>query len=344
LGEGIVNRKIILKSRPEKEPAENNFEIQEENLVNLEVGLVRLKTIYLSLDPYMRGRMNAGRSYSQPVELGAVMEGEAVSQVVESDSGKFSKGDIVIGRTGWQTMPVVHEEKIEKVELNGAPLSLALGTLGMPGRTAYIGMTNIAFPKEGETLVVSAASGAVGSVVGQIGKIYNCKVIGVVGNEDKKRYVKEHLGFDECLNYNTQNFSEELKSTCKNGVDIYWENVGGKTFDAVYPLFNDFARIPVCGMISMYNNEFDKEAEDRLPMLFRNTLTWRLRIQGFIVSEFPEQKQEAMNKLTSWFKDGKLKYKEDVVEGLENVVEAFRGLLKGKNFGKLIIKLADEPN
>ena len=146
------------------------------------------------------------------------------------------------------------------------------------------------------------------------------------------------------MNYNTPNFVEDLKIACKNGVDIYWENVGGKTFDAVYPLFNDFARIPVCGMISMYNNEFDKEAEDRLPMLFRNTLTWRLRIQGFIVSEFPEQKQEAMNKLTSWFKDGKLKYKEDVVEGLENVVEAFRGLLKGKNFGKLIIKLADEPN
>ena len=339
-----MNRKIILKSRPVGEPLNENFEIREEVLEKIEPGFVKLKTIYLSLDPYMRGRMNAGRSYSKPVELGDVMEGEAVSQVVESDSKKFSKGDIVIGRTGWQTMPVVYHDKIEKVELKGIPLSLALGTLGMPGRTAYIGMTNIAAPKEGETLVVSAASGAVGSVVGQIGKIFKCRVIGVVGNEEKKKYVKDYLGFDECLNYNTPNFVEDLKIACKNGVDIYWENVGGKTFEAVYPLFNDFARIPVCGMISMYNNEFDKEAEDRLPMLFRNTLTWRLRIQGFIVSEFPEQKQEAMNKLTSWFKDGKLKYKEDVVEGLENVVEAFRGLLKGKNFGKLIIKLADEPN
>ena len=339
-----MNRKIILKSRPEREPKEENFEIREETLENIEPGSARIKTIYLSLDPYMRGRMNAGRSYSKPVELGEVMEGEAVSQVLESKSEKFLKGDIVIGRTGWQTMPVVHESKIEKVELEGIPLSLALGTLGMPGRTAYIGMTNIGAPQEGETLVVSAASGAVGSVVGQIGKIFKCRVIGVVGNELKKNYVKDYLGFDECLNYNTPNFFEDLKIACKNGVDIYWENVGGKTFDAVYPLFNDFARIPVCGMISMYNNEFDKEAEDRLPMLFRNTLTWRLRIQGFIVSEFPEQKQEAMNKLTSWFKDGKLKYKEDVVEGLENVVGAFRGLLKGKNFGKLIIKLADEPN
>jgi len=339
-----VNRKIILKSRPDKEPKEENFEIQEVAVENLEPGLVKLRTIYLSLDPYMRGRMNAGRSYSKPVELGAVMEGEAVSEIVESHSKKFLKGDIVIGRTGWQTMPVVHEEKIEKVEMEGIPLSLALGTLGMPGRTAYIGMTNIAAPKEGETLVVSAASGAVGSVVGQIGKIHNCRVVGVVGNEDKKRYVEDHLGFDACLNYNTQSFSEDLKKTCKKGVDIYWENVGGKTFDSVYPLFNDFARIPVCGMISMYNNEFDKEAEDRLPMLFRDVLTWRLHIQGFIVSEFPEQKQEAMNNLIKWFKAGKLKYKEDVVEGLENVVPAFRGLLSGKNFGKLIIKLADEPN
>ena len=339
-----MNRKIVLKSRPETEPIEDNFQIMEEISKNLKPGLVKLRSIYLSLDPYMRGRMNAGRSYSKPVEIGAVMVGEAVSEIVESYSEKFSKGDIVIGRTGWQTMPVVHEDKIEKVELNGIPLSLALGTLGMPGRAAYIGMTNIATPKEGETLVVSAASGAVGSVVGQIGKIFKCKVIGVVGNEEKKRYVKDHLGFDECLNYNTRDFSEDLKKTCENGVDIYWENVGGKTFDAVYPLFNDFARIPVCGMISMYNNEYGKDAEDRLPMLFRNTLTWRLRIQGFIVSEFPEQKQEAMTNLISWFKDGRLKYKEDIVKGLENAVQAFRGLLNGKNFGKLIVKLADEPN
>jgi len=339
-----LNRKIILKSRPEVEPLNENFEIKEEPSENLIPGAVKLRTIYLSLDPYMRGRMNAGRSYAKPIELGGVMEGEAVSEVIESQSKKYLKGDIVIGRTGWQTKPVVSEETIEKVGFSGLPLSLALGTLGMPGRTAYIGMTNIAKPKEGDTLVVSAASGAVGSVVGQIGKIYGCRVIGVTGNEEKSTYVKDQLGFDDCVNYNTEKFHEILKRTCGDGVDIYWENVGGKTFDAVYPLFNDFARIPVCGMISMYNNQFKKDAEDRLPMLFRDVLTWRLRIQGFIVSEFPEQKQEAMNALQRWFKDGKLKYKEDIVEGLDNAVDAFRGLLNGKNFGKLLIKLADEPN
>jgi hypothetical protein len=287
--------------------------------------------------------MNAGRSYAKPIELGSVMEGEAVSEVMESQSEKFVKGDIVIGRTGWQTSPVIPEDMVEKIGFSGLPLSLALGTLGMPGRTAYIGMTNIANPKEGETLVVSAASGAVGSVVGQIGKIYGCKVIGLAGNDQKLEYAINQLKFDDCLNYKSENFDTILKKTCGDGVDIYWENVGGKSFDAVYPLLKDFARIPVCGMISMYNNQFQTDGEDRLPMLFRNILTWRLRIQGFIVSEFPEQKLEAMNNLVRWFKEGKLKYKEDIVDGLDNTVDAFRGLLNGDNFGKLIIKLDDEP-
>jgi len=334
-----VNRKIILRSRPEKEPLKENFQIIEEDLNAIQPGQVQLKSIYLSLDPYMRGRMNAGRSYAKPVELGTTMEGEAVSEVIESNSNKFDKGDIVIGRTGWQTMPLVSDKIIEKVYNPDLPLGLALGTLGMPGRTAYIGMMNIGNPKKGETLVVSAASGAVGSVVGQIGKIHGCRVVGVVGNQEKSTYVKDELGFDNCLNYNDDNFEKKLGEICKEGVDIYWENVGGKTFNAVYPHFRDFARIPVCGVISMYNNQSQQLEEDRLPMLFRNVLTWRLRIQGFIVSEFPEQKLEAMQNLEKWYLEGKLKYKEDIVEGLENMVEAFQGLLNGKNFGKLLIKV-----
>ena len=216
-----MNRKIILKSRPEKEPLKENFQIVEEDLKPIQSGQVQLKSIYLSLDPYMRGRMNAGRSYAKPVELGTVMEGEAVSEVIESQSDTFNKGDIVIGRTGWQTMPLVSDKAIEKVHNPDLPLSLALGTLGMPGRTAYIGMMNIGNPKEGETLVVSAASGAVGSVVGQIGKIYGCNVIGVVGNEEKSLYVKNELGFDHCLNHNDDNFEKKLGEICKDGIDIY---------------------------------------------------------------------------------------------------------------------------
>ncbi len=203
-----MNRKIILRSRPEKEPLKENFQIVEEELNAIQPGQVQLKSIYLSLDPYMRGRMNAGRSYAKPVELGTTMEGEAVSEVIESNSNKFDKGDIVIGRTGWQTMPLVSDKIIEKVYNPDLPLGLALGTLGMPGRTAYIGMMNIGCPKKGETLVVSAASGAVGSVVGQIGKIHGCHVVGVVGNQEKSTYVKDELGFDHCLNYNDDNLKK----------------------------------------------------------------------------------------------------------------------------------------
>ena len=335
-----MNRKIILRSRPEKEPLKENFQIIEEDLNKVELGQVQLKSIYLSLDPYMRGRMNAGRSYAKPIELGMTMEGEAVSEVMDSSSDKFQKGDIVIGRTGWQTKPLVSDKIIEKVHNPNLTLSLARGTLGMRGRTAYNGMMNIGNPKEGETLVVSAASGAVGSVVGQIGKIHGCHVVGVAGNDAKATYVKDELGFDHCLNYNDDNFEKKLGEICKDGVDIYWENVGGKTFNAVYPHFRDFARIPVCGVISMYNNQSQQLEEDRLPMLFRNVLTWRLRIQGFIVSEFPEQKLEAMENLEKWYLEGKLKYREDIVEGLDNMVEAFQGLLRGDNFGKLLVKVS----
>ena len=304
-----MNRKIILKSRPEKEPLKENFQIVEEDLKPVQSGQVQLKSIYLSLDPYMRGRMNAGRSYAKPVELGTVMEGEAVSEVIESQSDTFNKGDIVIGRTGWQTMPLVSDKIIEKVHNPDLPLSLALGSLGMPGRTAYIGMMNIGNPKEGETLVVSAASGAVGSVVGQIGKIYGCNVIGVVGNEEKSIYVKNELGFDHCLSHLSDDLESELANVCKDGVDVYFENVGGKVFEAVLPLVNSFARIPVCGLISRYSHVGDFPGPNLLPKLTRSILTNRLKLQGFIITQPWDRFPEFEKDMSSWIKSGKIVYK-----------------------------------
>lgn len=334
-----MNRKIILKQRPVGEPKKDDFELIQEEIQSPKESEVLLKTIYMSLDPYMRGRMNDAKSYAKAVEIGEEMEAGAVSQVIESNSANFKVGDFVEGRTGWQDNPTVNEKKLRKIDSSMAPLSTAIGVLGMPGTTAYVGMKNFAKPQKGETLVVSAASGAVGGTVGQIGKIHGCKVIGIAGSDEKCEFTKQEYNFDECLNYKDPNFKDNLRDVCKNGVDIYWENVGGKTFNAVYPHFRDFARIPVCGVISMYNNQSQQLEEDRLPMLFRNVLTWRLRIQGFIVSEFPDQKLEAMQHLEKWYLEGKLKYREDVVEGLDNMVEAFQGLLRGDNFGKLLIKV-----
>ena len=272
------------------------------------------------------------------------MEAGAVSQVIKSNSSKFKEGDFVEGRTGWQDNPTVNEKKLRLLDPNMAPLSTAIGVLGMPGTTAYVGMKNFAKPQKGETLVVSAASGAVGGTVGQIGKIYGCKVIGIAGTNEKCDYTKEVYGFDECINYKDPSFKENLKEACKDGVDIYWENVGGSSFDAVMPLFNDFARIPVCGLISFYNlTSLKLDGPDRLPLLFRQLLTKRMMYKGFIVFDHYDQRQESIEEMSKWIKEGKLKYKEDFIDGLEKAPEAFIGLLNGKNFGKLIVKINEDP-
>ena len=225
-----------------------------------------------------------------------------------------------------------------------APLSTSIGVLGMPGTTAYVGMHNFAKPQRGETLVVSAASGAVGSTVGQIGKIYGCKVIGVAGTNEKCEFTKSELGFDECINYKDDDFKDQLKSACPDGVDIYWENVGGITFDTVMPLLNDYARIPVCGLISLYNaTSMPGGEKDRLPLLFRQVLTKRMMIKGFIVFNHYDQREESIIALSNWIKEGKIKYKEDFVDGLENAPNAFIGLLNGKNFGKLVVRVNPDP-
>jgi len=338
-----MNRKIILSSRPNGVPIAENFQLIEEQPPRLNKGEVLCKTIYLSLDPYMRGRMNDSKSYAKPISIGDVMEAGAVSQVLESQSDDFTAGDFVEGRTGWQDMASIDAKNLRKLDPQVAPISTAIGILGMPGTTAFTGMQNIAKPKLGETLVVAAASGAVGSAVGQIGKIHGCNVIGIAGSQQKCSYVTGTLGFDSCIDYHHINFEEKIKAACPNGIDIYWENVGGKIFDAVLPLLNDFARIPVCGLISMYNQTSFLTEPNKLAPLFRSILTKRLSIRGFIVFDFEKQKVEAIEKMTAWVNNGKIKYKEDFIDGLENSPKAFIGLLDGKNFGKQIIRVSEDP-
>jgi len=339
-----MNTKILLNERPHGEPNLGNFKTVQEDIRTPKDGEVLLKTIYMSLDPYMRGRMNDAKSYAKPVEIGEVMEAGALSQVIESKSNLFKVGDFVEGRTGWQDNPTVNEKELRLIDPEMAPLSTSIGVLGMPGTTAYVGMHNFAKPQEGETLVVSAASGAVGATVGQIGKIYGCRVIGVAGTDDKCEFTKTELGFDDCVNYKDPDFKEKLKFACPEGIDIYWENVGGITFDTVLPLLNDYARIPVCGLISLYNSTSLKGGEqDRLPLLFRQILTKRMMIRGFIVFNHYDQREESILALSKWIKEGKIKYKEDFVDGLENAPNAFIGLLNGKNFGKLVVRVNPDP-
>ena len=339
-----MNTKILLNERPHGEPKLGDFKTVKEDIIKPNDGEVLLKTIYMSLDPYMRGRMNDAKSYAKPVEIGEVMEAGALSQVIESKSKLFKPGDFVEGRTGWQDNPTVDEKKLRLIDPKMAPLSTSIGVLGMPGTTAYVGMHNFAKPQKGETLVVSAASGAVGATVGQIGKIYGCRVVGVAGTDDKCEFTKTELGFDDCVNYKDADFKEKLKSACPDGVDIYWENVGGITFDTVMPLLNDYARIPVCGLISLYNATSLKGGEkDRLPLLFRQILTKRMMIKGFIVFNHYDQREESIIALSKWINEGKIKYKEDFVQCLEIAPSAFIGLLNGKNFGKLVVKVNPDP-
>lgn len=335
------NKQIVLASRPSGEPTPDNFRLVETPVPEPAAGSVLLQTLYLSLDPYMRGRMSAGKSYAKPVEIGGVMEGGAVSRVVASRHPGFAVGDIVQGRTGWQTHAISTGDTLQKVDPQAAPISTAVGVLGMPGMTAYTGLLNIGQPKAGETLVVAAASGPVGSLVGQIGKLKGCRVVGIAGGADKVAYIRDELGFDVVLDHKAPDFAAQLAAACPDGIDIYFENVGGHVWSAVFPLLNDFARVPVCGLIAHYNEEGPQPGPDRLPMTMRAVLSKRLTLRGFIVSDFAAQAAEFRRDVAAWLKAGKITYKEDVVVGLENAPAAFIGLLKGKNFGKLVVKVAD---
>ena len=337
------NRRIILAARPQGEPRDEDFRLEVKNLPSPGEGQVLLRTIYLSLDPYMRGRMNAGPSYAAPVEIGQVMEGGTVSTVMQSRSPDFAVGEIVLGYTGWQEYAVAAAGSLEKLDPAQAPVSTALGVLGMPGMTAYTGLLNIGQPKAGETVVVAAASGAVGSAVGQIAKIKGCRVVGIAGGKRKCDFVVNELGFDACLDHHYAPFPQNLKAACPEGVDVYFENVGGRVLNAVLPLMNRFGRVPVCGLIADYNSTELARGIDRVPALMGAILVKRLTFRGFIVSDFAAQKGDFKRDMIQWVREGKVKYREDVVNGLENAVAAFQGLLNGKNFGKLLVRMAPDP-
>jgi NADPH-dependent curcumin reductase CurA len=339
-----LNRQIVLASRPKGEPTQENFKLLETEIPALGQNQLLLRSIYLSLDPYMRGRMNAGPSYAAPVEVGNVMEGQGACQVVESNLPDFQQGEFVLAPIGWQEYALSDGAGLQRIDSSLGPISYALGVLGMPGLTAYTGLLNIGQPKPGETLVLAAASGAVGSVVGQMGRILDCRVIGIAGGAEKCRYVRDELGFDDCLDHREPELPERLAAACPDGIDIYFESVGGQVFDAVLPLLNNFARVPVCGLIAHYNASELPPGPDRLPLLTQNILAKRLAFRGFIVSDFFAQHQQFLAEMSGWLRDGRIKYKEDVTDGLENAPMELVGLLRGKNFGKKIIQVSEDPS
>jgi NADPH-dependent curcumin reductase CurA len=329
------NRRILLKNRPTGAPSTNDFELAEGPLPEPRDGEVLTRTLFLSLDPYMRGRMSAAKSYAKPVGLGDVMTGGTVGEVVTSHHQGLAPGDIVVGQGGWQDYAALPGALLRKLDPNLAPISTALGVLGMPGMTAYVGLLDIGRPKAGETVVVSAASGAVGAVVGQIAKIHGCRVVGVAGGQAKVDYVVRELGFDAAVDHRAPDLAEKLAAAAPQGVDVYFENVGGATQKAVWPLLNDFARIAVCGLIAQYNEPTPPPGPPILDVLRK-----RLTVQGFIVSDHGRRQPDFLRDVGGWVRAGKVKYREDIVDGLENAPEAFIGLLQGKNFGKLVVKVA----
>ncbi len=337
------NRRLVLASRPQGAPVAENFRLEEQPVAEPADGQVLLRTIWLSLDPYMRGRMSDAPSYSPPVEIGAVMVGGTVSQVVKSRHSEYHEGEWVLSYSGWQEYELSDGTGLVKLGDDLEHPSWALGILGMPGFTAYMGLLDIGQPKEGETLVVAAATGPVGATVGQIGKIKGCRVVGVAGGAEKCRYAEEVLGFDSCLDHHADDFAGQLARACPKGIDVYYENVGGKVFDAVLPLLNTSARVPICGLVSGYNATGLPDGPDRLPLLMGTLLKKRIRMQGFIIAQdYGDRIGEFQEEMGRWLKEGKIHYREQVTDGLENAPQALIGLLEGKNFGKVVIRVAQD--
>ncbi len=337
-----INQRIVLNSRPIGEPIADNFRLEELTASTPNEGEVLLRTLYLSLDPYMRGRLSHEASYAAPVGVGQVIVGGTVSRVEISNHPAYHEGDLVLGQSGWQSHAVSDGTGLTKLDPAMAQPSLALGVLGMPGFTAYMGLLDIGKPKRGETVVVAAASGAVGSVVGQIARLNGCRIIGIAGGPEKCDYATNELGFDACIDHYAEDFPAQLATACHGGIDVYFESVGGPVFDAVLPLLNAKARIPLCGLISHYNDSASPTGPDRLPLLTRTILTKRLTVQGFIIfDDYGDRYPEFLEQMSTWVQEGKVKFREDIVDGLENAPKAFIGLLEGKNFGKLIVRVSD---
>jgi len=329
-------RRVVLVRRPPGEPAESDFRVEEVPMPEPKHGEVLVKVAYLSLDPYQRGRMRDAASYAAPVGLGEVMTGGIVGEVVKSSSPRFGVGEIVEDRLGWQEYAIGGAPTMRKVDPSLAPISTANGVLGMPGMTAYFGLLEVGQPKPGETIVVSAASGAVGQVVGQIGKIMGCRVVGIAGGAKKCAFTKDELGFDACVDYKAANdLDAALRAACPNGIDVYFDNVGGEISDAVLRNINFGARIALCGSISQYNATTPPMG----PRLLGTCVGKRVRAQGFIVTDFANRHEAAMRQMGEWIRNGRLKYREDVVQGIDKAPRAFIGMLRGENFGKMLVKM-----
>jgi NADPH-dependent curcumin reductase CurA len=333
-----VNRQVVLVSRPQGEPGEANFALVEAPAPEPGPEQFLARTIYLSLDPYMRGRMDARESYAKPADLGKPMVGATVGQVVRSNHPGFAEGEFVVGYWGWQEYGVSGGNGVRKLDPAMAPISYALGVLGMPGMTAYVALLDIGRPRPGETVVVSAAAGAVGSVVGQIARIKGCRAVGTAGGAAKCGFVVNELGFDACVDYKKEDFAQALKDACPGGIDIYYDNVGGPVLAAVLRQINRGARIPLVGHIAQYNATTLPPGPNLIPLLIKRAL-----IQGFIILDHPEREADFLRDVTAWIREGKIKYKEDIIEGLENAPRAFLGLFRGANLGKLLVRVSPDP-
>lgn len=337
-----ANRRITLARRPKGAPVPDDFRIEEIAVPEPAEGEVLKRILWASIDPYMRGRMNDGPSYATPVAIGGVMGGGTVGRVVASRHPGYAAGDLVLGYGGWQDHSVEPGESLVKLDPAMQRPSYALGVLGMPGYTAWHGLMEIGQPKAGETVVVSAASGAVGAVVGQLARQAGCRAVGVAGGPEKCRFVIQELGLDACIDHRDPDFARRLAEACPGGVDVYFENVAGKVLDAVLPLLNRAARIPVCGLIAQYNMEGLPQGRDHAPRLLAAILRSRLKLQGFIISDHWDGFPDFVRRMTPLVAAGKIKTREDVVEGLESIIPAFIGLLEGRNFGKLVVRMATE--
>lgn len=338
-----INRRLVLAKRPKGLPDKETLNLDQVSLPEPGTNEMLLRTIYLSLDPYMRGRMNDAKSYAEPVRIGEVMTGQVVAQVVESKHADYSVGDLVLAGSGWQDYAVSDGSDVLNLGADLHNPSWSLGILGMPGYTAYAGLLKIGEPRPGETLVVAAASGPVGATVGQIAKIKGCRVVGVAGGSEKCAHVVDNLGFDVCIDHRAEDFSEQLKTACPDGIDIYFENVGGKVLYAVLPLLNAFARMPVCGVVSWYNLTGLPEGPDFGPVIMGTILRMKVKVQGFIIFDsFPKETyKEFRREMSAWLAEGKVSYKEQIIDGLENAPSALNDLLVGKNFGKMVVKVGE---
>ena len=339
-----TNRQLTLAARPVGAPTANDFALQETTPPSPKQGEVLLRTVFLSLDPYMRGRMSDAKSYAEPVAIGEPMVGGTVSRVHTSLNPDFQVGDWVLSYSGWQDYALSNGEGLLKLDPAQVPPSYALGVLGMPGFTAYMGLLDIGKPQAGETIVVAAATGAVGSMVAQIGKLKGCRVVAIAGGAEKCAYALDTLGVDACIDHKADDFAEQLAQACPKGIDVYYENVGGKVLDAVLPLLNTGARIPVCGLISQYNATALPDGPDRLGQLMGSILVKRMTVKGFIIfDDYAHRYDEFAKDMSQWLRDGKIHYREQIVEGLDKAPQAFIGLLQGENFGKLVVRVgADE--